>query len=125
MSKLKKPAKTTRKRTKSPPDDGLSDSSRKWMKSVIDGYELKSHHMEILRCAAEAKTRMQQSQEILSKDGLTFTDQRGQVRVHPCVLIERDSRIAFLRSLRELGLDLQTADTRPPYITSNRYANDD
>jgi phage terminase small subunit len=58
---------------------------------------------------------MRQAQELLTTEGLTVTDRYLTPKRHPAVTIERDSRIAFLRAMRELGLDLDDpAAPRPP-----------
>ena len=58
---------------------------------------------------------------LIAEQGLTITDRHGQVRPHPTVAIERDSRVAFVRVLRELGLSDEANDSRPPRLTG-RYA---
>jgi len=58
---------------------------------------------------------------LIAEQGLTVTDRHGQVRPHPAVAIERDSRVAFVRVLRELGLSDEANDSRPPRLTG-RYA---
>jgi len=65
---------------------------------------------------------MEQARDDLAKHGrLTFTDDKGTIKAHPAVAIERDARIAFARLVRELDLDAGSpADSRPPAIGSNR-----
>jgi len=121
MSKTKK---TTRKPTKTPPSDYLSDPIRDWMKGIQDEYNLESHHEKILLAAAQAWQQMIEALETVKNEGSFFEDWRGQPRVHPAVGVARDSRIAFLRSMRELGLDLEKpSDTRPPYISRQSYSD--
>jgi hypothetical protein len=59
---------------------------------------------------------------MLEASGLTITDDRGNIRPHPAIAIEKDSRIAAARLIRELDLDvdLPTAPARPPALRSNR-----
>jgi hypothetical protein len=47
---------------------------------------------------------MTQAQEIISREGITCADRFGQFKVHPAVLIERDSRAAVLAALKQLKL---------------------
>ena len=97
------------------PPKHLSAESRKLWRSVLVDYELEQRHEAILLTALEALDRMRQAQAQLAADGLTTVDRYGGVKAHPCVTIERDSRAAFLRGMRELGLDLDApATTRPP-----------
>lgn len=42
----------------------------------------------------------------LATHGLTFTDAKGMIRARPECAIERDSRVAYLRAMRELNLDV-------------------
>jgi len=66
--------------------------------------------------AAEAHDRAEQARKVLTKDGLTYLDRFEQPTSRPEVAIERDSRLAFARLLRELNLETPTADSRPPAL---------
>ena len=97
------------------PPKHLSSEARALWRSVLADYELERRHEAILLTALEALDRMRQAQAQLTADGLTTTDRYGGVKAHPAVVIERDSRAAFLRAMRELGLDLEAPPTtRPP-----------
>ena len=50
------------------------------------------------------------------KDGLTYLDRFGVPRGAAEVAIERDSRLAFARLIRELDLDQAGDPDRPPRI---------
>jgi P27 family predicted phage terminase small subunit len=100
----------------------LQPATRRWWASVVSEYELDPHHVRLLTLAGEAWDRGQQAREALAVNGLTFTDRHGAPRARPEVAIERDSRIAFARLLRELGLDVQPpSETRPVAIVGNAY----
>ena len=96
----------------------LAPATRKWFAGVVAEYELEPHHLRLLTLAAEAWDRGQQAREAIDANGLTFTDKFGQPRARPEVAMERDSRIAFARLLRELALDINSPadDSRPPAI---------
>lgn len=95
--------------------------TRKWWASVVAEYQLEDHHIRLLTLAAEAWDRSQEAREALERHGLTFVDRFDTPRARPEVAIERDSRIAFARLLRELDLDCETpAEVRPPALKSNR-----
>jgi hypothetical protein len=90
---------------------------------VVRDYDLEEHHLRLLQLAGEAWDRGQQARSELLRDGLTVITEAGGRKAHPCVAIERDSRIAFARLIRELDLDVEApADSRvgPPSLRSNR-----
>jgi P27 family predicted phage terminase small subunit len=96
----------------------LEAKTRKWWRNVLEDYELEEHHVKLLTLAAEAWDRCQEARRILDENGLTYTDRFGCPRARPEVAIERDSRIAFARLLRELALDLEPPEEpgRPPRL---------
>jgi phage terminase small subunit len=59
----------------------------------------------VLLTALEALDRLREAQKILKREGLTCRDRNGIVRPHPCTVIERNSRSAFLATFRVLGLE--------------------
>jgi phage terminase small subunit len=93
----------------------LGPVGRHLWRGVLADYDLTdAHHLSILQSAAEAADRECQAREIIAREGLVAETRSGP-RPHPAVAIERDSRIAKLRALRELGLDLAAPEpTRPP-----------
>jgi phage terminase small subunit len=81
----------------------------------VSCYELDAHHERILTLAAGAWDRCEQAREALSEHGLVFSDRHGAVKARPEIAVERDSRIAFARLIREIDLDGEpAADPRPP-----------
>ena len=103
------------------PPAHLSESTRKWWLGAIGGYTLEPHHVRLLTLAGEAWDRHAQARKVLEKKGLTFNDRFRCPRARPEVAIERDSRLAFARLLRELDLDVsEPAAGRPPALLSNR-----
>jgi phage terminase small subunit len=87
------------------PPSHLERTTREWWKSVVDDFDLEPHHLRLLQLAAEAWDSAQAARAVIKKEGMTFTDRFGCPRSRPEVAIERDSRIAFARLLRELALD--------------------
>jgi len=100
----------------------LSPATGAWWLGVVTSWELDEHHVRLLTLAAESYDRAVQAREILDSKGLTFKDRFGQPKPRPEVAIERDSRIAFARLLRELDLDVEPpADGgRPPLLKRMR-----
>jgi len=99
----------------------LQPATRKWWRSVASDYVLESHHLRLLTLAAEAWDRCQQARELLAVNGLTFEDRWGQPHGRPEIAVERDSRLAYARLLRELDLDIEAprGSPRPPALRSN------
>lgn len=93
-----------------------------WWLRVVTTWELDEHHVRLLTLAAESYDRCVQAREILKKRGLTYKDFRGAPKARPEVAIERDSRIAFVRTLRELDLDVDPPgeDARAPTLRRMR-----
>lgn len=91
----------------------LSESSRAFWRSVVAEFELETHHLAILQAACEARDRMDEARAAIDTDGAYITGRFG-MKAHPALAVERDSRTAMLRALRELGLDLEAPASRPP-----------
>ena len=101
--------------TPTKPPKHLSTEARRLWRSILEDYELERRHEMVLTTALEALDRMRQAQALIEAEGLTTVDRYGGRKPHPAVAIEKDSRIAFLRAMRELGLDLEApATSRPP-----------
>jgi hypothetical protein len=85
----------------------LRPATRQWWLQVVADYELAPHHERLLTLAAEAWDRVEQAREPIEVEGLT--PENGKTRkLHPALVLERDSMILFARMLRELNLDLDT-----------------
>lgn len=98
----------------------LSKAVEKWFLSVVTDWNLEDHHVRILILACEAWDRCVAARRIIQEHGLTFEDRFGQPRKRPEISIEIDSRLAFARLLRELGLDVfEPGDPRPGTIRGN------
>jgi P27 family predicted phage terminase small subunit len=100
------------------PPAHLATATKKWWASIVEEYQLESHHLRILTLAAESWDRCLAAREIIDVEGLTYTDRFGAPRARPEVAIERDGRLAFARLVRELGLDASepAEPSRPPRI---------
>jgi len=96
----------------------LSGPAKKWWRQVVKDFELESHHVKLLTLAAESWDRCEAARKVLEEKGLVYEDRFGQPKPRPEVAIERDSRLAFARMLRELRLDGDDAPDapRPPKL---------
>ena len=105
-----------------PAPSHLAASTKMWWQVVVEDYELEGHHLRLLQLAGEAWDRCEQARDALAEHGLTFNDRFGAPHARPEVAIERDSRTAFARILRELDLDVEppAERSRPPGLRSNR-----
>ena len=104
------------------PPSHLRAETAKWWRTVVEAYELEAHHVRLLTLAGEAWDRCQQARAQIDEHGLTTTDRYNNVKARPEIAIERDSRLAFARLIRELDLDAEPppAARRPPALVSNR-----
>jgi phage terminase small subunit len=93
----------------------LSPESRRLWRETVRTYDLEARHETILMVALEALDRMREAQAAVAKDG-AYIEGRFGMKSHPGLAVERDSRLAFLRATRELGLDLETPASRPPTV---------
>jgi phage terminase small subunit len=103
------------------PPKHLRSETAAWFASVLKEYELDSHHIRLLTKACEAWDRSEQAREAIANFGMTYEDRFGAPRARPECGIERDSRLAFARLVRELGLHVaQPVESRPPALKANR-----
>jgi phage terminase small subunit len=103
------------------PPDYLQFSTKKWWKDTVSRWVLEPHHIRLLTLAASSWDRAEQARELLAVHGLTYTDPKsGRPCSRPEVAVERDSRLAFARLIRELDLDLEPpkATSKPPALRS-------
>lgn len=85
----------------------LSRQARRLWKSVHERYELEAQDNAILVKALEAFDRADEARALLRESGIVVTSRLGEIKAHPAVAIERDSRTAFLAGMRQLGLDYE------------------
>ena len=94
----------------------LSKTSRRFVNAILKEYELEIHHEKLLIQSAECLDRIEQAKAEILRDGLTVPTKDGGIKSHPCVNIEKDNKILFVRIIRELGFDVESIDpyTRLP-----------
>lgn len=91
----------------------LSTEAKALWRSIVREFELETHHLSVLERACESLDRLRQAQAAVATDGAYVVGRFGP-KSHPALAIERDSRLAFLRCVRELGLDLEAPASRLP-----------
>lgn len=99
----------------------LQPATRLWFDEIVAAYELESHHSKLLVAAAESWDRGQEARKILADEGLCVTDRFGQRRAHPMANVERDMKGLFSRLIRELALDVEPPESRPPRLGGHKY----
>lgn len=98
------PAKKGSGPKKPTPPKHLSAEMRSWWSAVVADWTIDECELHLLTAACEAWDRGRQARELLAKHGLTFKDRFGSPRARPEVAVERDSRLAFARLLKQLDL---------------------
>ena len=96
------------------PPKHLSAEARKQWAAIVAEYSLDDDAgLLILTTSLEAFDRMRQAQKQIESDGATTLDRFGQLKAHPLLPVERDSRAAFMAGLKALNLDLEPLHDRP------------
>lgn len=98
----------------------LSKETKRWWEEIFREFALESAQEKLLEAACDSWDRMIQARKLIAVDGLTFVDRHGSIKPHAAVAIEKDSRIAFARPVRELAITSAPGESRPPII-SGRY----
>lgn len=96
------------------PPAHLSAEARSFWQGLVEEFEFEAHSLRLLQLACEAWDRSRQARAVLDAEGLTYCDRWGMPRPRPEIAVERDSRISFVRIMRELSLDVAPPDSRPP-----------
>jgi phage terminase small subunit len=92
----------------------LKPATKRWINSLCKDYELESYHERLLLLCGQAWDRAQEARAKVDEKGPIVKDRFEQDKPNPAIDIERQSMLAFTRILRELGLDLNPDDSRPP-----------
>ena len=100
----------------------LKPSTQTWFTALCKTYALEEPFQRLLKAAGASWDRAEEARLVIDQHGLTFVDSRGNPRPRPEVAIERNSRIAFARLLREVSLALDAREelSRPrKFVTIN------
>ncbi len=100
------------------PAKALSPEAKAWADELIEQFQIDdTAGLMLVRLACESLDSMRQAQAEIERDGMIFADRFGQLKQHPAVLVERDSRTGIQRALKSLNLDITPPNTalgRPP-----------
>jgi phage terminase small subunit len=96
------------------PPKHLSLAMKRWWMSVNESFVLEDHHRLLLTKAAEAHDRAEEARAAIKKHGTIYLDRFEQPCARPEIAIERDSRLAFARLIRELNLSEAPDDPLRP-----------
>jgi phage terminase small subunit len=71
----------------------------------VGRYDLRLHHLRLLRLLCEALDRAEEARKAIAQVGAYVPDRFGQLKPHPALMVERDSRASAAKLARELALD--------------------
>jgi P27 family predicted phage terminase small subunit len=90
-----------------PPPDHLGEPERAIWRRVFEDFKHSTHlAADVLRSGLESHQRARECREAIERDGATVEGRDGQLRAHPLLAVERDSRAAWLAAIKLLGLEL-------------------
>ena len=98
------------------PPDSLEETGAKFWEKVLSEYDLiDTHDLERLSMASKCLDDLATIEARIKTDGMFTTNRYGATVEHPGVKMIRDTRMLFIKIIRELGLDIVTpGDSRPP-----------
>jgi P27 family predicted phage terminase small subunit len=96
-----------------PPSDLSNEAKKKW-KSLQAEYGISDEvGLTYLTTGCRFFDRMRLAQDTLKIEGMTQTDRFGQVKPHPCTVIERDAAASMIRAFKALNLDVMPLHDKP------------
>ena len=98
----------------SPADSAWCPDAKALWASTLADYVLEPHHIELLRAACQQLTRAAMARKAIDADGIVIPDRFGIDKEHPAISIERQAHLAYLRLVREMGLDIDLPESRAP-----------
>ena len=94
----------------------LSGEAKKLYQEVHRDFDLLPTQDKLLIGLCRLWDRIIKYREIIADEGEMYVDRYQQPREHPALAAERQSMSLFLRLCRELALDVDTSDSRPPVL---------
>jgi phage terminase small subunit len=94
---------------------GLASTGKKFWKKVLSEYELPdTHDLERLAMGAKCLDELADAENRIKADGRFTVNRYGATVEHPACKMIRDSRMLFIKIVRELNLDIPVPESRPP-----------
>lgn len=87
------------------PPNGLSSEMQGFWQQVVATWRLDARHLQILEEACRARDRCVEAGRLVDERGIIIEGGRYGDRQNPAVMVERDSRLSFLRCMRALHLE--------------------
>ena len=96
--------------------NGLKAAGKRFWKKVLSEYELTgAHDLERLSMAGKCLDDLAEAEKRVKDDGRFTNNRYGSVVEHPGVKMIRDTRLLFVKIVREMCLDIvEPGDSRPP-----------
>jgi P27 family predicted phage terminase small subunit len=101
----------------------LSREAKNLWRGIQEEYSIEdAGGLAILQAGLEAFDTMRRCQKIIGREGMQLPDRFGQMKAHPLLTVERDSRAQMLGALKQLNLDLEPLRNGPgrPGILNRR-----
>jgi len=102
-----------------PAPRGLGQSGQRLWRAVVRDWDLPEAMLTTLRLACQALDQHDDATAVLASEGMTVSSGTS-IKAHPAASVQRDSRLAYLRAMRELALEDALPDARPPRIAGRR-----
>jgi hypothetical protein len=84
---------------------GLSPRARRLWSDLTVEFKLGADGEALLLVGLRALTRLEEAERIVGAEGLTVAGGNGTARAHPLLGTIKEERLAFVRIMRQLGLD--------------------
>lgn len=86
-----------------------------FVKKVLSEYDLAdAHDLERLDMAGRCLDEISEAEDQIRIDGRYQQNRYGGTVEHPAARVIRDTRLLFVKIIRELALDINVPDSRPP-----------
>ncbi len=100
-----------------PTPEHLGDNAASWLRETCDRCDLIEEEIRLLPLAAESLDRNEQARQAIDEHGMTYEDRFGNPKTRPEVAIERDSKLAYARIIKQLGDKLKKPKLDPNAVS--------